>query len=157
MGDWSSANEVPRVAIIYSGGESVGPSEIRRAAVMTGKVGLSIFAPGSGGDAFTAETDLSSFDVVFIDGSTDGLEKSHQQIQTAKSRTKVVIVSPLSNERTQNNPASNISSTDSSASLEGNVSLVEHPSLERYWRNPSQKNYAALIQYLLCRKARTAI
>lgn len=150
MGDWSSANEVPRVAIIYSGGESVGPAEIRRAAaVITGKVGLSIFAPGSGGDAFTAETDLSSFDVVFIDGSTDGLEKSHQQIQTAKSRTKVVIVTPLSSERTQDNPTSNISSTDRSASLEGNVSLVDHPSLERYYRNPSQKNYAALIQYLL--------
>lgn len=137
-GDWSAAKEVGRIAILYSGGESTGPAEIRRAtAAMAGKIALSIFAPGSGGDAFTEETDLSSFDVVFIDGATDGLERNIQQIQAAISETKVVVVAPSS------------SSADSHARLEGNVSLAEHASLEKYWNNPSQKNYAALVQYLL--------
>jgi cobaltochelatase CobN len=123
----------PSLAFIYAGGESTGPAEIRRALAPLG-VRVSVFAPGTDGDSLNDDTDLSAFDIVFVDGSADGLDRYAHQLRSARARTQVVVVRP-------------------SASTIGNVSLDAHPWIERYWSNPSQKNYARLAQYLLARVA----
>jgi cobaltochelatase CobN len=122
-----------RIAIIYAGGETTGPAEIRRAtAPLAGDTQLTIFAPGSGGEALTPDADLTRFDLVFVDGSTSGLERNVAQLDAARARTRLVVVRPT-------------------ATLAGNVSLAEHPSLEIYWANASQDNYPRLVQYLVGR------
>ena len=79
-----------RIAIIYPGGESTGPAEIRRAVEPLGPE-LTIFAPGSGGDSLSQATDLGVFDLLFVDGSTIGLAQHAGQLAAAAQRTKVVV------------------------------------------------------------------
>ncbi len=124
-----AATGLPRIAIVYGGGESTGPFEIRR-AVDPGTVDLTVFAPGKTGDALRADTRLESFDLVWIDGSTPGLAEHAAQVAAAATATRVVVVKPT-------------------AGLVGNVDLTRHPDLERYWANPSQDNYRHLVRYLV--------
>ncbi|OAM87340.1 hypothetical protein AW736_24100 [Termitidicoccus mucosus] len=124
--------EPVRLAFVYAGGESTGPDTIRRAtASLAPEVELSLFAPGSGGDALTPDVDLGSFDLIFIDGSDEG-EENLARFVAARDRTRVVVVNPT-------------------AKLTGNVSLAEHPWLETYWANASQDNYRGLVRYLVRR------
>ena len=121
----------PRVAFIYSSGETTGPAEIRRAvAPFVDEVNLTLFAAGPGGDPLAADTDFAAFDLVFVDGKTDGLEKHFARLAAARIKLAVV---------------------NAPGSLLGNVSLAEHPDLAVYWAQASQKNYAGLVRYLLVR------
>lgn len=93
---------------------------------------LTLFAPGAEGDSLTQATDLSAFDLLFVDGSTSGLAQHSIQLSAALARTRVVVVQPTT-------------------ALAGNVPLSDHPWLETYWAHPSQDNYASLIRYLTSR------
>jgi len=120
-----------RVAFIYPGGESIGPVEIVRATRAIA-VDLTIFAPGSGGVSLTETTDLTVFDLVFVDASTTGLARHRSQLRAAAAATRVVVVGE-------------------SADVAGNISLADHPSISAYWQQPSQDNYSGLVRYLAAR------
>jgi cobaltochelatase CobN len=126
-----AAPAAPRIAIVYAGGESTGPFEIRRAVDPDG-VSLSVFAPGKTGEPLRSDTRLDGFDVVFVDGSTPGLTEHATQLAAAAAVTRVVIVNPA-------------------PSMRGSVDLAGHPDIERYWANPSQDNYRQLLRYLVSR------
>lgn len=130
----SAQSPVPaRLALIYEGGESVGPAEIRRATrSLQSAATLSVFAPGREGDTLAPAVDLGDFDLVFVDGSLAGGEAIAERIAAARARTRVVVVEPTS-------------------SLYGNVSLDDHAWISRYWAQPSQDNYLGLVAYLLAR------
>ncbi len=120
-----------RIAFIYPGGESTGPIELRRAIDPLG-IRTTIFAPGRGGENLADTTDLTVFDLVFVDGATEGLDRHATQLATAATRTPVVVVNPT-------------------AGVTGNVPLDQHPWIARYWANQSQDNYAGLARYLVAR------
>jgi cobaltochelatase CobN len=128
-----AAQPGPRLAFIYTGGESTGPVEIRRAVEPLG-IATVLFAPGPGGTPLTPDTDLGQFDVVFVDGSVSSLEPMRSQLEAAALRTRVVIVTP-------------------GMTVPGQIPLEGHPDIARYWQNASQDNYAGLAQYLLVRVA----
>jgi cobaltochelatase CobN len=122
-----------RIAFIYEGGESVGPAEIRRAVrPLADGVSLSVFAPGKDGDTLSDALDLSSFDVVFVDGGMAGFAGLRDRVLAASRATRVVVVRPPSG-------------------VAGSVSLTEHPWLPQYWADPSQDNYLGLTRYLVAR------
>lgn len=120
-----------RVAVIYAGGESTGPFEIRR-ALAEEAIDLTVFAPGRTGEPLHDDTRLDGFDVVFVDGSTPGLGTHAAQVAAARATTRVVVVNPT-------------------AALTGNVDLAAHPDLPAYWSSPSQDNYRHLGRYLVAR------
>ena len=119
----------PRVAILYAGGESTGPAEIRRASDPA-TVDLTVFAPGSGGEPLRPDTRLDTFDLVLIDGSTPGLQDHTAGLAEALARTRVVVVKP-------------------DVGVRGNVDLDTHGAIAQYWAHPSQDNYANLLRYLV--------
>jgi cobaltochelatase CobN len=121
----------PRIAIVYAGGETTGPFEIRR-AVDPDSVHLTVFAPGATGEALRPDTRLDGYDLVFIDGSTPGLTDHAAQLSAAAGATRVVMVTPT-------------------PGMSGNVDLTMHPAVEQYWANPSQDNYRHLVRYLVAR------
>jgi len=122
-----------RLAFIYGGGESNGPIELLR-AIPDAALTVTAFAPGTGGTPLADDTDLTAFDVVFIDGQMDGLARHAAQIAAASARSRVVMVGPT-------------------AGLASNVALDLHPWLAQYWANQSQDNYASLARYLATRVA----
>jgi cobaltochelatase CobN len=122
---------VPRIAIVYAGGETTGPFEIRR-AVDPASVDLTVFAPGTSGEPLRPDTRLDGYDVVFVDGGTPGLAEHAAQLAAAAAATRVVVVTPTSG-------------------IAGNVDLATHPAIEQYWANPSQDNYRHLVRYLVAR------
>jgi cobaltochelatase CobN len=126
-----AAATVPRIAIVYAGGESTGPFEIRR-AVDPGSVDLTVFGPGATGEPLRADTRLDGYDLVFVDGSTPGLGDHAAQLSAAAATTRVVVVHPTSG-------------------IRGSVDLAIHPAVEQYWANPSQDNYRHLVRYLVAR------
>ena len=122
-----------RLAFVYPGGETNGPAEFLRAVQVPG-VSVTAFAPGAEGTPLAEATDFTSFDVVFVDGRTEGLARHAAQFAAARARTKVVVV-----------PAG--------GDVDGNVDLAAHPWLAQYWANQSQDNYAAIARYLVTRVA----
>lgn len=122
-----------RLAFIYPGGETNGPSEFLRGGQTPG-VELTAFAPGVDGVPLADDTDLSTYDVVFVDGRTEGLARHAAQFAAARARTRVVVV-PEDSEVT------------------GNIEPGAHPWLAQYWSNQSQDNYAAVVRYLATRVA----
>jgi cobaltochelatase CobN len=129
-GAW--ANPPPaRIAFVYTSTDRTSPDEIRRAiAPLSDAVEITLFASGPGGSGLSSTTQLADFDLIFVDGKSDGLEPLVAQLNRAAEKTKLVVV------RTP-------------ASVSGNVTLTDHPWLTRYWENPSQKNYLNLVRYLL--------
>lgn len=63
-----------RLAFVYPGGETNGPAEFLRAVQVPG-VSVTAFAPGAEGTPLAEATDFTSFDVVFVDGRTEGLAR----------------------------------------------------------------------------------
>ncbi|ODS52072.1 MAG: hypothetical protein ABS36_18105 [Acidobacteria bacterium SCN 69-37] len=124
---WAQAPPV-RIAVIYGGGETTGPIEVRRAA--PAGVDLTVFAPGTGGETLEAETPLDAFDLIFVDGSAPAARAQASRIAAMADRVPVVVVLP------------------SEAGLTGTVDLRAHPWIEAYWAQPSQDNYAGLLRYL---------
>lgn len=120
----------PKIAMIYEGGESTGPAELRRAAApLESLVSVDIYAPGEGGLALKDDTDLTQYALLFIDASAEGLPIDGQAFETLSARSLLVVVNPQG-------PA------------KGNVSLQSHPDIVRYWANRSLENDANLIAYL---------
>lgn len=130
----------PRVAIVYAGGESTGPFEIRR-AVDEGSVDLTVFAPGRGGEPLRLDTRLDTYDVVLVDGSTPGLAAHADQLQAARARTRLVVIGA------GDGPADGANSA--SRAVTGNVDVALHPQIDTYWANASQDNYRHLVRYLV--------
>lgn len=126
-----------RLAFVYPGGETNGPAELLRAVQIPG-VSVTAFAPGADGTPLADTTDLTAFDVVFVDGRTEGLARHAAQFAAARARTNVVVV-----------PAS--------GDVSGNVDPAAHPWLAQYWANQSQDNYAAIARYLATRVAARAL
>ncbi|HYE87747.1 MAG TPA: cobaltochelatase subunit CobN [Vicinamibacterales bacterium] len=118
----------PKLAFIYQPGETSGPSELLRALDNT-VVSATVFAPGAGGVPLSAATDLSTYEVVFIDLSTPKLESYEAALVRARAATRVVTVG--SDQRRL-----------------ANVSTDDHPWIAQYWRNASQDNYRRLASYL---------
>ena len=120
----------PRIAIIYEGGESTGPAELRYAlAQSSAPVQVDIYSPGLGGMVLPQDTDLHAYALVFIDGAAKGLPLNAAKIQQLAQTTRLVVVNPQ-------------------AGLQGNVLLARHPDIARYWANRSADNDAALLAYL---------
>ena len=124
-----------RIAIVGTPRDHTGTADLLAAAApLAPEVQLTVFAPGKGGSALNANTDLGAFDAVFVDGATPGLDKNTAQLAAATAHTPVAVIRP-------------------SATLTGNVPLADHPWLEAYWANGSQDNYAELVRYLAVRLA----
>lgn len=122
-----------RIAIIYDGGESTGPAELRRGAdLRKAQASVDIYAPGEGGLPLTADTALANYDLVFLDGTTKGLPLDAARLDALKASTTLVVVDPEGPEV-------------------GDVPLAEHPDIAAYWANRSVENDAALIGYLTAR------
>lgn len=128
---------LPRVAIVYAGGESTGPFEIRR-AVDPGLVDLTVFAPGRTGEPLRPDTRLDAYDVVLVDAGTPGLAEHAEQFRAARARTRVVVVGV-------GDGAGGVASQ----AVRGNVDLAAHPPIAIYWAHPSQDNYRHLVRYLV--------
>lgn len=123
----------PRIAVIYDGGESNGPAEFRRAAERhKALVSVDFYAPGEGGLALKADTDLGRYALVFLDAATEGLPLQAKTFEVLRAKTRLVVLNPQGVAR-------------------GNVSLAAHPDLARYWENRSLDNDAALVAYLATR------
>lgn len=123
----------PRIAIVYEGGESTSPAELRHAlAQLSAPAQVDIYSPGPGGMALTKETDLRAYALVFIDGAARGLPLNAAEIRQLAQATRLVVVNPQ-------------------PGLEGNVPLAQHPDIARYWANRSADNDAALLAYLSSR------
>jgi cobaltochelatase CobN len=122
-------NALPRIAILYDGGESTGPAELRRAADRhAGKAIVDIFAPGDGGLALKDDTDLSSYDVVMLDGTAQGVTLSAERLAATASATKLLVIG---------------------GKIEGSVAAAAHPDVGLYWANRSLDNDTALLGYLI--------
>lgn len=122
-----------RIAIIYDGGESTGPAELRRAAdARILDATIDIYAPGDGGLALKAETDLGSYDLILLDGTAQGVTLTTEQLASAVLKTKVFV---LGGTRTDL----------------GNVDGSTYGDAATYWANRSVDNDTALIGYLVSR------
>jgi cobaltochelatase CobN len=120
----------PRIAFIYDGGESTGPAELRRAAdLRADEASIDIYAPGDGGLALTATTDLTQYDLVVLDGTAQGLSLSTARAAAVKAKTQLLVIG-------------------GDGSLQGNVDAAAHPDVAAYWANRSVDNDSALIRYL---------
>lgn len=122
-----------RIAFVYDGGESTGPSELRRGAELRGAdATVDIYAPGDGGLALTPQIDLAAYDLVFLDGEAKGLPIDGAKLEAIRAATRLVVVG-------------------GEAAPIGNVPIDRHPDIARYWANRSVDNDAALIGYLTAR------
>lgn len=128
----SEVSRPARIAVIYAGGETTGPAELRRAAAPVG-VALTIFAPGEGSLPLADDTDLTAFDLVLVDGAAPAARQWAARIEEASARIRVAVVRPV-----PGGPA-------------GNVRMDAHPWIAAYWDNASQDNYASLLRYLVRR------
>lgn len=121
-----------RIALVYAAGETSPVDAIRRAiAPLRDIAAVDIYSQSTGALPLTEQVNLAAYDLVFIDGTSDGSTKFGPQIESAMAKTKVVVVNPKA--------------------VTGNVDLARHPWLSAYWANLSQDNYAELVRYLVNR------
>jgi len=128
----AEGQEKPDISFIFDGGESHSPAEFQRAmSGLDDYANLRFFSSNTGGEPLLSTTDLSTQDLVFIDGETDKLQLSETQLQELKSSNiRVVVVNP-------------------EGLLEGNVDLGTHSPIQEYWANRSMQNDRSLALYML--------
>ncbi len=98
----------------------------------TERAQLDLFGLGGGLLPNVREADLGAYDLVLVEGVGPQLVQFTEQIEAAKSRTRVVVVN---GERW----------------IKGNVDPASLPDLQGYWTNATAENYARLIDYLAAR------
>jgi len=103
---------------------------IARAAAkrVEGSMAIDFFGLGGGLLPGIEGVDLGSYDLVLIDAAGPRLLNFSEQIETAKRRTKVLIVG-------------------AGTPITGNVDPAQHPDVARYWDNATEDNYAGLFAY----------
>lgn len=121
-----------RISFIFDGGESYSPAEFDRALNgLESEVSVRYFSTNKGGEALLPNVDLRSQELVFIDGATDALPFTRDQIGLlVDSGTQVVVV-------------------NDNGSLQGSVDLSTHAYITEYWENRSIENDRSLTLYLL--------
>lgn len=119
-----------RIAFVFEGKESVGAAQLLRAAErQKAAARVEVFSGEKSSRPLGSAVDLEGFDIVFVDGATDGLPLTASEIAGLRDRSKLVVVNPR-------------------GELRGGVDLVGHKDIATYWSNRSLENDAALIAYL---------
>ncbi len=126
----AAEHDKPQIAIVFEAKESNGAEDLRKGADRArDAASVDIFTAEPTAKALTAGSDLDGYDLVFIDGSAEGLALSAAEIAQLSQSTRLVVVNP-------------------DGALQGNVDIAHHADIPVYWANRSVENDAALIRYL---------
>ncbi|HEY8064693.1 MAG TPA: cobaltochelatase subunit CobN [Methylosinus sp.] len=127
---FGESGDAMRIAFVFEGKESTGAALLLRAAEKQKDVAkVDAFTGEKGARSLSSAADLEAYDVVFIDGATEGLPLTASEIAALRDRSKLVVVNPR-------------------GELRGGVDLDRHRDIATYWSNRSLENDAALIAYL---------
>ncbi|MDO8411434.1 MAG: cobaltochelatase subunit CobN [Phenylobacterium sp.] len=122
----------PRIAIVSIELAQSPNLALAAAQARAEQVEVDLFGLGGGLIPSVGEADLSSYDLVLIEGVGPQLAQFAQIIEAAKGETKVLVVN---GERW----------------IQGNVPPASLPDLQAYWTNATTENYARLLDYLMAR------
>lgn len=122
----------PRVAIVSIELAAVPNLAQGAARDVAARMQVDLYGLGGGLLPSVEKADLAAYDLVLLEGVGPQLLNFNDQIQTAKARTKVVVVN---GERW----------------IQGNVDPASLPDLQTYWTNGTRENYGRLLDYLAVR------
>lgn len=122
----------PRVAIVsleLAANPGLAQAAARRVA---GEIKVDLFGLGRGLLPSVEDVDLSTYDLVLVEGVGPQLLGYAAKFDAARARTKLVVVN---GERW----------------IKGNVDTAALPDLQTYWTNATEENYVRLLGYLKVR------